>query len=104
MEGQRKRFDLETQDACISAYQRLEARARRFLHMSVIALITDTNTSVLDRLYKTRQQWALKFSGPQIAKELDSREDIVPVIITEVVDSEFRFLPSQALQERRRGS
>ena len=39
---------------------------------------------------KTRQQWALTFSGPQIAKELDLWEDIiVPVIITEVVDSEF---------------
>ena len=40
----------------------------------------------------------------QIAKELDSWEDIAPVIITEVVDSEFGFLPSQALRERRRES
>ena len=68
--------------------------------MSTIALATDTNINVLDGLYKTRQQQALTFSGPQIAKELDSWEDIVPVIITEVVDSEFGFLPSQALQER----
>ena len=76
------------------------------LCMSIIALhvATDMNTSILDGLYKNRQQWALTFSGPQIAKELDSWEDIVPVIITEVVNSEFGFLPSQALRERWRGS
>ena len=44
------------------------------------------------------------YSGLQIAKELDSWENIVPVIIKEVVDSEFGILPSQALQEGRRGS
>ena len=34
---------------------------------------------------KTMQQWALTLSGLQIAKELDSWEDIVPVIIMEVL-------------------
>ena len=33
-------------------------------------------------------------SGPQIAKELDLWEDIIWVIMTEVVDAEFGFLPS----------
>ena len=36
-------------------------------------------------------------SGPQLAKQLDSWEDIVHVIITEVVDSEGLLLPSQVL-------
>ena len=72
--------------------------------MSVIALATDKNTSVLEELQKITEQWALTFSGPQIAKEVDSWEDIVPVLITEVVDTELGFLPSQALLERRRGS
>ena len=34
-----------------------------------------------------------------MAKQLDSREDIVRVIITEVVDSVFGFLPSQVLRD-----
>ena len=38
----------------ISGYRRLEARARRFLCVSVIALATDKNTSVLDGLYKNQ--------------------------------------------------
>ena len=53
---------------------------------------------------KTTQQWTLICSGLQLAKQLDSREDIVRVIITEVVDSAFGFLPSQVLRERRRGN
>ena len=59
----------------ISGYRLLEARAWRFLCVSVIALATDMNTSVLDGLYKnqaTTGAWALTFSGLQIAKELDS--------------------------------
>ena len=40
-------------------------------------------------------------SGLQLAKRLDSREDIVRAIVTEVVDSAFGFLPSQVLRERR---
>ena len=51
---------------------------------------------------KTRQQWALTFIGPQVAKKLDSWKDIVSVIIMEVIDSEVGFLPSQTLRERRR--
>ena len=39
---------------------------------------------------------------PQIAKESDLWEHIV--INTEVVDSVFGFLPSQALRESQRGS
>ena len=38
----------------ISGYQLLEARARRFLCVSVIELATDKNTSVLDGLYKNQ--------------------------------------------------
>ena len=72
--------------------------------MSTIALATDMNTSVLDGQKQLGTNGHLRtFSGLQIAKELDSWEDIVPVIITEVVNSEFGFLPSQALQERQRG-
>ena len=50
------------------------------------------NTSILDGLYK--QQWAFKFSGLQIAKSLIGGEDNVPVIITEIADTEFAFLDS----------
>ena len=39
------------------------------------------------------------FSGLQLAKELNLLEDIARVIITEVVDSAFGFLPSQVLRE-----
>ena len=53
------------------------------------------NTSFLDRLYKYRQQCTLTYSGLQLAKQLESREDIVMVIVTEVVDSVSGFgLPS----------
>ena len=34
-----------------------------------------------------------------MAKQLDSREDIVRIIVTEVVDSVFGFLPSQVLRD-----
>ena len=40
--------------------------------MSVIALATDKNTSNLDGLYKNQALIGTTFSGPQIAKELDS--------------------------------
>ena len=46
---------------------------------------------------KTTRQWTLTSSGLQLAKQFDSREDIVRVIVTEVVDSAFGFLPSQVL-------
>ena len=36
----------------------------------------------------------------QLTKQLDSEEEIVAVIITEVVDSVSRVLPSHVLQER----
>ena len=48
------------------------------------------------------RQWTLTCSGLQLAKQLDSREDIVRVIVMEVVYSAFGFLPSQVLQERGR--
>ena len=44
--------------------------------------------------------FTLTCSGLQLAKQLDSREDIVRVIVTEVVDCAFGFLPLQVLQER----
>ena len=44
-------------------------------------------------------QWTLTCSGLQLAKELDSLEDIVRVIVMEVVDSEGLPLPSQVLRE-----
>ena len=38
----------------ISGYQRLEARARQFLCISIITLATETDISILDRLYKNQ--------------------------------------------------
>ena len=61
-----------------------------------------TNISSLDRLYKNHATMDTQYStcsGLQLAKQLDSREDIVRVIVTEVVDSAFSFLPSQVLRE-----
>ena len=52
MGGQRKRFDLEKQEAV--SYRTLEARARQFLRMSIITLTTGTSTSILDGLYKNQ--------------------------------------------------
>ena len=50
---------------------------------------------------KARQQWTLTCtcSDLQLAKQLDSREDIIQVIVVEVVDSVFGFLPSHISQE-----
>ena len=45
------------------------------------------------------RQWTLTCSWLQLAKRLNSREGIVWIIITEVVDSAFGFLPSQVLLE-----
>ena len=50
------------------------------------------------------RQWTLICIGLQLAKQLDSREDIVRVIIMEVVDSAFGSLPSQVLRERQRAN
>ena len=69
-----------------------------------MALAIGTNISSLDRLYKTTRQWTLTCSGLQLAKQLDSREDIVRVIVMEVVGSASGFLPSQVLRERRRAN
>ena len=65
-----------------------------------MTLATGTNTiaSWAD-CTKTTRQWTLIGSGLQLAKQLDSREDIVWVIVVEVVDSAFGFLPSQVLQK-----
>ena len=53
----------------------------------------------MDRLYKNNATMdTYTCSGLQLAKQLDSLEDIVQV--TEVVDSAFGFLPSQVLRER----
>ena len=68
-----------------------------------MALATGTNSSFfLDRLYKkTDDDGHLhNYSGLQIAKQLDSREDIVGIIVMEVVDSVLRLLPSYMLLER----
>ena len=43
-------------------------------------------------------------SSLQLAKQLDSWEDTVRIIVTEVVDSVFRFLPSQVLWERQQAN
>ena len=51
-----------------------------------MGLAIGTNTSFLDRLYKDRQQCTLTCTGLQLAKQLDSQEDIVIVIVMEVVD------------------
>ena len=60
--------------------------------MAVMALATGTNISFLDRLYKKNsQQCTLTCSGLQLAKQLDSQEDIVTVIVTEVVDCFWRL-------------
>ena len=49
--------------------------------MAVRALATNTNASFLDRLYY-KKQWTFNIcSGLQIAKQLDSREGIVVVIV-----------------------
>ena len=46
-----------------------------------MTLATGTNSCFLGRQYKKhRRQWTLTCSGLQIAKQLDSREDIVRVI------------------------
>ena len=69
--------------------------------MAVMALATGANSSFLDRLYKkTSDNGHLHIPGLQIAKQLDLRENIVGVIITEVVDSVLRFLPSHMPLER----
>ena len=52
----------------------------------------------LNRLYK--KHCTLTCSGLRLAKQLDSWEDIVTVIITEVVDSVSGILPSHVSQER----
>ena len=66
--------------------------------LAVMALATGTDSSFLDRLYKNKQQRTLSCSGLQIAKQLDSKDGAV--IVTEVVDSVLRFLPSHMLLER----
>ena len=51
-----------------------------------------------------RRQWTLTCSGLQIAKQPDSREDIVVVIIIQVVDFALCFLASHMLLERQRAN
>ena len=63
-----------------------------------MALSICTNTSFLDRQYK--KQATITCSGLQLAKQFDSREDIVIVIVTEVVYSVSGVLPSRVSQER----
>ena len=48
-------------------------------------------------LEKQEAVWTLTCGGLQLAKQLDSQEYIVQVIVTEVADSVFGFLPSQVL-------
>ena len=73
--------------------------------MPALALATGTNTSYLDRLYKTNQQMETYiFSGLQLGKQLDSWEDIVRVVIMEVVDSDFDFSHSHVFQWKLRAS
>ena len=65
-----------------------------------MALAIGTTLAPWTDCTKTTRQWTLTCSKLQFAKQLDSREDIVRVIVTEVVDSAFGFLPSQVLRER----
>ena len=54
----------------------------------------------LGQTTKTRHQWTLfTRTSLQLAKQLDSWGDTLRVIVTEVVDSVFGFLPSQVLWE-----
>ena len=46
--------------------------------MAVMALTTGTNTSFLDRLYEKQ---ATVYTYMELAKQLDSREDIVTVTV-----------------------
>ena len=71
---QNKGFDPKTQDAVsLATVHALEARARQFLCVLVIALAIGTNTSFLDRLYRNQATMGtVTFSGLQLAKELDS--------------------------------
>ena len=43
-----------SQYSSISGYRLLEAREKQFLCVSIIALATDTNINILDRLYKNQ--------------------------------------------------
>ena len=46
----------------------------------------------------------LTYSGRKLAKQLASQEDIGGVIVTEGVESDFGFLPSQVLRESQRAN
>ena len=75
---------------CISGYTALQAKTGQSLCVPVTVLATGTNTSSLDSWYKNqRQQWALTYSGLKLAEQIDSREDIVPVIAQEEGNSVF---------------
>ena len=51
---------------------------------------------------KNRRQWTLTCSGLQIAKQLDSREGIVAVIVMYVADFVLCFLTSHTPLKRQR--
>ena len=53
---------------------------------------------------KLRQQLTLTCSGLQLAKQLDSCEDIAPVIVMEIADSVFWHLAFTHLEERWRAN
>ena len=81
MEGQRKRFDLKPPAAVSWAVERRKLELgdlceRQSWHWQQ----AQTLASWTDRT-KNRRQWTLTCSGLQIAKQLDSREDIVVVIV-----------------------
>ena len=65
-----------------------------------MVLATGLNTSFLDRPYKNQATVDTYMLGLQLAKQLDSHEDAARVIVTEVVDSIFGFLPSQDMRGR----
>ena len=95
MEGQRKRFDLEPPAAVSLAMERRKLELGDLCAgTAVMALATGTNTSFLDRLYKKQVTVEPTCRGLHIAKQLDSREDIVVVIVIQVVDFALCVLAS----------
>ena len=87
-EGQRKRFDLETQDAVSLAADSKRLELGDFCACQPLHSLQTQTLAPWMEYTKTREQEALIFSVLQIAKELDSREDIV-TSRRYIVNSEF---------------
>ena len=87
MGGQRNPFGLEQQEIVSLAIERQKLELDNLCEQqSWHQLQAQTLTSLIDHT-KTGNKVLLHVSGLQIAKQLDSWEDIVTVTITVVVDS-----------------